>query len=437
MKHKNLLSALTAAVMSISLLQLPASAAVTASGTLRGDVNGDGEITVTDAVIYQGWLFGHDNVTILAPENADIDGDGKVNAKELTLVKRILLTGAEITPPDTPELTDGKLYSQIGLVDQYAGIVAYQGLLPEGWTVQMTSSWGLVNPYPGAESVQFVSPDGKAVVTIDSPLVFEEGSDRGYGADISNFITLQPYMNATTFIDNYIGQSLASAEPVADLEITAEEQADIDAITEVYATNGIQTAIENSRYQIIRYGAEGTLARRQFRVGTGYCECSCAISAYQYTYTKVMLNITETWWQILRSISYIAEDKEAFDKYYSDYEVIIANGYFTAAFYSAVSYVSKQIFNMMIEYRTEERIRELAGDYSSSGTTVTNSDMETQERVMQAWDDYIKDENAYSLGDGSTLHVPTSVDTVAQNGDSLYFGTPGSVPIGYDILIPN
>jgi len=63
--------------------------------------------------------------------------------------------------------------------------------------------------------------------------------------------------------------------------------------------------------------------------------------------------------------------------------------------------------------------------------------METQERVMQAWDEYIKDENSYSLSDGSTLHVPTSVDTVAQNGDSVYFGTSGGVPSGYDILTAN
>ena len=83
---------------------------------------------------------------------------------------------------------------------------------------------------------------------------------------------------------------------------------------------GINTAIENSRYQITGYGAEGTLARRQFRVGDGCCECCAAISAYQYSYTKVILNVTETWWQILRSISYIAADEEAFNQYYSDYE---------------------------------------------------------------------------------------------------------------------
>lgn len=425
MHYNKLFSALTAAVMSISMLQVPLSAA---SAAPSGDINGDGSFTAADASLLQKWLQAKSSTKLKSWKNADFNGDGKLNAADLTLMKRSLMQ---------PEpLTEGHLYQQIGLVDEVAGVVAYAGLLPEGWTVQMQSSWGLINPYPGEESVIFVSPDGKARVTIDSPLVYEEGSDRGYGADISNFITLQPYMTASQFIDYYVQNTYADFEALGDVEITEEEQANINTFTEYYATNGINTAIANSRYQITGYGAKGTLARRQFRLGEGYGECSCAISAYQYSYTKVMLNITETWWQILKSVTFIADDKESFDKYYSDYEIITANGYFTAGFYSAINYVAMQIYQMMIEYRTEERIRELTGSYSTSGTEITNSDMETQERVMQAWDDYIKDENSYSLSDGSTLHVPTSVDTVAQSGDSLYFGTPGGVPSGFDILIP-
>ncbi len=63
--------------------------------------------------------------------------------------------------------------------------------------------------------------------------------------------------------------------------------------------------------------------------------------------------------------------------------------------------------------------------------------METQEKIFQAWDDYIKDEDTYTLGDGSILRVPSSVDTIAQNGDSVYFGSKGGVPIGFDILTAN
>ena len=443
-KCRRILSALTAAVL--SLITLPMLVSAVGDTIIPGDVNDDGEVTVIDIIVLQGYIHGHDNVQIYAPKNADIDGDGEVDVFDLALAKRIVLgNGTSIPikptepdqPTEPPAVTEGKLYSQIGLVDPYANVVAFQGLLPEGWTVQMQSNWGLINPYPGQEIVQFVSPDGKAAVSIASQLIYEEGSDRGYGADISNFITLAPYMNASSYIDYYVQNTYANAEAIGDLEITEEQQANINAFTEGFATNGINTAMQASRYQITGYGAEGTVARWQFRLGDGYGEIGCAISAYQYSYTKIMLNVTETWWQILPSFVYTAADKDAFDQYYADYEVIAANGYFTAALYSVQSYVAMQIYQMMTEYRTEQRIQELTGSYSSSGIEITSSDMETQERVFQAWDDYIKDEDVYSLSDGSSLRVPTSVDTVAQNGDSVYFGTSGGVPIGYHILTAN
>ena len=431
MKWRKLFSALTSAAMCFALLSGQTAMQVTAAGTATGDVNNDGSFGVADIILLQKWLLAVPDIHLKNWKAADFCEDDRLDIFDLCLMKRALL-GQNIPP-----VTEGKLYQQIGLVDQYANVVVYQGLLPEGWTVQMQSTWGLINPYPAQELVQFVSPDGNAVVNITSPLIFEDSNYIGYGTDISNFITRAPYMNATSYIDYYVQNNYTNAELSGDLKITEEQQANIDAFTEVYATDGINTAIQYSRYPITGYGAEGTIARRQYRLGNGYGEFSCAISAYQYSFTQVMLNRTDIWWQLLPSFTLIASDKETFDRYYADYEIIASNGYFTAEYYSVLNYVAAQIYNLVTDYRTEQRIRELAGGYSTSGTEVTSSDMETQERVMQAWDEYIKDENSYSLSDGSTLHVPTSVDTVAQNGDSVYFGTSGGVPSGYDILTAN
>ncbi|HAE53299.1 MAG TPA: hypothetical protein DCG30_08605 [Ruminococcus sp.] len=431
MKRIKLFSALVSAVMCLSVLSGQSVVQTTAADTATGDVNNDGVFNISDVVLLQKWLLAVPDTQLENWRAANFCEDEKLDVFDLCLMKHELL-GQVVQP-----VTEGEIYSQIELVDQNAGVTAYRGLIPDGWTVQMQSNWGLINPYPVQEFVQFVSPDGNAVVSIASPLVYEQNSDLGYGVDISNFITRAPYMNAGNFIDNYVQNNYMNAELTLDFQITAEQQENIDAFTEDYATNGINTAIIYSRYQITNYGAEGTIARRQFQLGDGYGEFSCAISAYQYSYTKVFLNITETWWMLLPSIVYTATDKETFDCYYSDYEVIAANSCFTAEFYSAVNYVANQIFNVITESRTEERIRELAGGYSSSGTEVTNFDRETQERVFQAWDDYIKDEDVYTLNDGSSLRVPTSVDTVAQNGDSVYFGTTGGVPSGYDILTVN
>ncbi len=431
MKPIKIYSVLISAIMCSSVLSGQTTIQTTAEETTKGDVNGDGVFNISDAVLLQKWLLAMPDTHLKNWEAANFCEDEKLDVFDLCLMKQNLLGQAE------QPVSEGKLYNQIGLVDQNVGITAYQGLIPEGWTAQIQSNWGLINPYPVQELVQFVSPDGKAAVSIISPLVYEQSSDLGYGIDISNFITRAPYMKAGNFIDYYVQDNYANTELINDFEITVEQQANIDTFTENYAVNGINTAIMYSPYQITGYGAEGTIARRQFRLGDGCGEFGCAISAYQYSYTKVFLNITETWWMLLPFVAYTAADQEAFDQYYSDYEVITVNGFFTAEFYSAANYVSKQIFNMITEQRTEERIRELAGGYSSSGTSVTNSDMETQERVLQAWDDYIKDEDVYTLGDGSSLRVPTSVDTVAQNGDSLYFGTSGGVPLDYDILTAN
>ncbi len=431
MKRRKILSFLASAAMCLSMLSGQTAVQVTAAGTAAGDVNGDGAFNVSDVVLLQKWLLSVPDTHLENWKSADLCEDDKLDVFDLCFMKRELLS--QTVPP----VTEGRLYKQIGLVDQYANVVVYQGLLPEGWTVQMQSTWGLVNPDPGQEIVQFVSPDGKAVVNIASSLVFEDSNFIGYGADISNFITRAPYMNASGYIDYYVQNSFMNAELIGDLEITAEQQANIDAYTEVYAANGINTAIKGSRYTITGYGSEGTIARRQYRLGEGYGEFVCAISAYQYSFTQVMLNRTDIWWNLLPSFTFITADRESFDKYYADYETIVSNGYFTAEFYSVLNYVSNQIFNMAIEQRTEELIQKQAGNYIDSGTKVSESDMETQERVFRAWDDYIKDQDTYSLSDGSTLHVPTSVDTVAQNGDSVYFGSTGGVPIGYDILTAN
>ena len=422
--------ALTAAVMCFSLLSGQTDIQTTAAGTATGDVDGDGAFGVTDVVLLQRWLLAVPETRLADWQAADFNADGRLDGFDLCLMKRHLLG-------QTVPVTEGRLYRQVGLVDPYANVVAYQGLLPEGWTVQMESTWGLIDPYPGQELVQFVSPDGDAVVSIASPLVFEDSSHIGYGADLSNFITRAPYMTASAYIDQYVQSTYANAVLIGDMAITEEQQANIDAFTEVYATEGINTAIAYSRYPITSYGAEGTIARRQYQLGDGCGEFSCAIAAYQYSFTQVMLDRTDTWWMLLPSFTYIAADKEAFDRYYADYEVIVSNGYLTAEFYSAMNYAAAKIYETMTELRTEQRIQELIGSYSTSGTTASSSDMETQDRVFQAWDDYIKDEDTFSLGDGSTLRVPSFVDTVAQSGDSVYIGTPGGVPLGYDILTAN
>ena len=59
-----------------------------------GDVNGDGAVTVADAVALQKHLLTIKALTASQAAIADINGDGRLTATDLTLLKRILLKKA-------------------------------------------------------------------------------------------------------------------------------------------------------------------------------------------------------------------------------------------------------------------------------------------------------------------------------------------------------
>ena len=63
----------------------------TAAGPLRGDVNSDGSVTVADAVMLTKYLSTEG--TVKSWEAGDLNGDKKLNAKDLSLLKQILLRG--------------------------------------------------------------------------------------------------------------------------------------------------------------------------------------------------------------------------------------------------------------------------------------------------------------------------------------------------------
>ena len=115
--------------------------------------------------------------------------------------------------------------------------------------------------------------------------------------------------------------------------------------------------------------------------------------------------------------------------------MIAANGYFTADFYSVVGYVTGQIVLAIAQGTLNESTgTEAAGQYENSGTKISDSDRETQERVFQSWDDYIKDEDRYTTTDGRELTTSMFNETVAQDGDKFYIGKRDEIPYGFTEL---
>lgn len=76
-------------ITKVTLFQQTQSPAV-----LLGDVNADGKVEVTDAIALQKWLLVV-NTHLASAENADISGDGKLNAYDLALLKRTIIGGKQ------------------------------------------------------------------------------------------------------------------------------------------------------------------------------------------------------------------------------------------------------------------------------------------------------------------------------------------------------
>ena len=156
MKRQKLFSALTSAAMCLSLLSGQTAVRVTAAGTVTGDVNGDGAFNVSDVVLLQKWLLAVPDTHLENWRAANFYEDERLDVFDLCLMKRELL--GQTVPP----VTEGKLYQRVGAVDPYAQITVFQTLLPEGWTLDMASSWtgNYSYTWPGVEVITMTSTPG-------------------------------------------------------------------------------------------------------------------------------------------------------------------------------------------------------------------------------------------------------------------------------------
>ena len=450
-------SLITAAAISISTLLIAAGADVIAAGTAAGDVNGDGEVTVVDLIVLQGYLHGHDNVTIYAPQNADINKDGEVDIFDLALAKRIVLKGGNTTlpippgkddpqPAELPPDTNGRLCQRVGAVDPYAQITAFQTLLPQGWTLEMQSSWtgNYSYTWPGAEVVTMTSPDGKAFIRIQSPHQYSEDLLYGKtGASISDNTIFAPYLNADQYVQSAVQSAFSGAMFTKDFDDNPDTLSAMQAQTQFYARSTYDSLTFGNYYVANIEDMQSTMCRQQYRSDTEAVEFSCAVNMYRYAAASTLLPTYVTsyyniWW-VPYTVMYYAEDAASFDKYYPDYEIITGNSCFTKEFYAMNEYVAARRAYIELAARTEsqnEWMNGVSSEFFNDGYSSETS-LSAQEQIFQAWDDYIRDENTYTFSDGSTLRVPNVFDTVAESSDSIYIGDSTGVPSGYDVLTAN
>ena len=440
MKRQKLFSALTSAAMCLSLLSGQTAVQVTAAGIATGDVNGDGAFNVSDVVLLQKWLLAVPDTHLENWRAANFYEDERLDVFDLCLMKR------ELLGQTVPLVKEGKLYQRVGAVDPYAQITVFQTLLPEGWTLNMVSSWtgNYSYTWPGTEVITMTSPDGKGFIRIQSPRQYSEDLMLGKtGASISDNTIYAPYLNADQYVQNAVQSAFSDTTLTKDFEDNPDVLSAMQTQTQYYAQTTYDKLTFGNYYVVSIQDMQSTMCRQQYRSDAEAVEFSCAVNMYKYAAASTLMptNVTSYYniWWVPYTVMYYAEDPASFDKYYSDYEIITGNSCFTKEFYAMNEYVAARREYIELAARTEsqnEWMNGVSSEFFNEGYSSETS-LSAQEQIFQAWDDYIKDENAYTFSDGSTVRVPNSIEAVAQNGDSVYFGSSTGVPSGYDILTAN
>lgn len=350
---------------------------------------------------------------------------------------------------DYPSNTGGKIYTQIGFKDDRSGVIAFKGIVPKGWTGLIKSNWGVVSSTcPGVETVTLESPDRKAKIVIESQQAFVENSQYSEGINYDYYTTYMHYMDGDTFVQYYMDQMYGTD---ATLIKDFPDDEDVLKAANDYTKLMINDANVNNSW--INSGGWGlnysvsavpaSMSKRQYKLrdnedltNNKYLEASCVIVAGDSILESQYVAASKSRaWDIPYSIIYYADDKEAFDEYYEDYNFIVANSSFTTDFYAMVEYVASCIKNSYAEYYNAKAQAALqaTNDYINSNYS-SDSSKSTNDRVMEMWDDYINEVDEYTTLDGTKIKTSMHNDVVAQNGDSIYVGSKAGIPLGYTQL---
>lgn len=369
-------------------------------------------------------------------QNLD-DDEGVYSSGEEQQTEKKSIFGKKQEP-----VIEGTYYNQVNLVDTQANVVAFTGLIPEGWQASIQSNWQVVSPdYPGLEEVTIVSPDGKASIVIDSQQQYAETSDSFIpeGVNYEYYTTYLHYMDADTFIQYFMDNTYNYSELVQDLEDNADTLSQARQLQQMKIERGrrtIQAAVGNTGMTFDLTGADPTMSRRQYKVGDAYLEGTCVIIPLTSTIVSSVYSLKNTYWEIPYSIVYYAEDKETFDKYYDDYNFIVANSQFTTDYYAMIEYVSSYIANIKSSQAAAKAQASLdaTNSYIDSNYS-SDSSSSTNERVMNMWDDVIKEVDEYVTEDGGRVKTSMYNDVVAQDGDKFFVGSSTSdIPAGFTEL---
>lgn len=323
----------------------------------------------------------------------------------------------------------GTCYTRQDLVDTQLNAPVFNAFMPDGWHASVSSDWSCVSPmYPGFEMVTLTSPDGEAAINVASCLHFTQSAYNNDGTDYETYTTYADYMDAGTYTDASV--SNAFGQDAALLTELPEDQDTVDALwqylNQIVESMNQQTADGQLGVPMSVEAHDVSACRRQYQVGEGYIETTVAGYAFGQAIEGYVPQEYLHWF-VPYNIVYIAESEEAFKAHYGEYELIVANSYFTPQLFSAESYVSSMRAARAMEAKNA------ASQFSSSGYESPDADLSSRS-VAEQWDDVIREMDTYQTLTGDYVQVPMGDDVVAQDGDMFYVGPSYDIPPGFEQL---
>ena len=334
----------------------------------------------------------------------------------------------------------GRMYQLITLSD--TNIRVFQGLIPEGWKSAIKSERIVNSSHPLKETVTFTSPDSLAKLKIISQTSFVDNKKYEEGVNYDYFTTYLHYMEAKDYIDYYMNEYYPNSKYVGDEEIKNETLEQLKLYSNMLLEQGQKDAqkLNESTRQITTSVSDAGISSSIKKYDNGQNKILVSIStlALKTCLTSSILSQLSSesiTWIIPYMIIFEAENEDAYNKYYDDYKFIVTNSSFTVDYYALVEYMSSAITNTYTSYYAAKSQAGLdaMNEYIDSNYSSTSS-KSTNEKVMEMWDDVIKEQDKYTLEDGSTIKTSIYNETVAQNGNEIYIGDKSGIPNGFTEL---
>lgn len=337
-----------------------------------------------------------------------------------------------------------KLQSQL-----FNGAVVGKTVIPVGWHInvgELTLSTESIT-WPNAMVVTVTSPDGSVNMSYISRRDFQQKSVYGYGIEThseddtieqSSMMHMLNYRNAAETCDLMMNIIYSDSY---NMFLSDRSYTDADAQA-LYAywqqfDSGIRNAFSYADGSMKITGTDASLAERTYQSGNNKTIMTAVVSGYEVV-TELSGGVTTDTinWR-MNAVFSMQAPAAVFDQYLDIYSVFTLN--------TTTSKEFDVMTNLHSQYLWEYYTALMEGRYPSEQQLSSNLDKSTNETVgsgdsysaLDGWSDVIREDNDYTLGNGSHIKLSTSFDHVYEDSDgNIYAGYGSYYPQGTTELFP-